>query len=64
MCEPTVSEQFGGVQDLGALLWIGDVQLVEVRILQPCEVLQALETLHGQQRTQLLKNKNINTNVT
>lgn len=63
MCAPTVSQQLGGAQDLGALVWVCDVQLVKVRLLQPCEVLQALETVHGQQRTQLLKHKNANTNI-
>lgn len=60
VCEPTVFQQFRGIQDLGALLWVGDVQLIEVRLLQSCKVLQALETVHGQQRTQLLKHINTN----
>lgn len=63
MCKPTVSQQFGGVQDLGALVCVRDVQLVEVRLLQSCKVLQALETMHAQQRTQLLKHKNMNANI-
>jgi len=60
---PTVSQQFTGVQDLGALVWVCDVQLVEVRLLQSCKVLQALKTVHGQQRTQLLKQKIRNTHL-
>lgn len=61
MCELTVSQQVRGVQDLGALLRVGDVQLVEVRLLQSCKVLQALETVHGEQRAQLLKHRTTKT---
>ena len=52
---PTVSQQLGGRQDLGALLGVGDVELVQVRLLQTPKVLQALEAVHGQQRAQLLE---------
>lgn len=60
---PTVSQQFTGTQDLGALVRVCDVQLVEVRLLQSRKVLQGLETVHGQQRTQLLKQKTTNANI-
>lgn len=53
----TVSEQVSCVQDLGAVIWVCDVQVVQVRLLQSGEVLQALEAMHGQQGTQLLKRK-------
>lgn len=52
---PTVSQQLRGIEDLVPLVRVGDVQLVEVRLLQPGEVFQALEAVHRQQGAQLLK---------
>lgn len=63
MCILTVPEQFSGIQDFGALLWVSDIQLIEVRLPQPCKILQGLEAVHGQQRTELLKHKRESTDM-
>lgn len=50
----TVMKQFCCFQYLYSLLRVCDVQLVQVRLLQAGEVLQTLEAMHGQKRSQLL----------
>lgn len=47
-------KQFCCFQYLYSLLRVCDVQLVQVRLLQAGEVLQTLEAMHGQKRSQLL----------
>lgn len=59
VCGPTVSQHLSGVQDLGALVWVCDVQLIQVGFLQSGKVFQALETMHGQDRTQFLKHRRV-----
>lgn len=56
-CGPTVTQQLSSSQNLGTLLSICDVQFIEVGLLQPAKVLQALEAVHRQQRAQLLNNR-------